>query len=668
MSTWKRQWIRDVLGELEQDYIAEATGAKGIKIKRRHSVIEKQKWARIAMVMVACLFVVMAGVGVRYLFGQSLVQKEKQTTTKKDTKVVSSGVQIPPLKIDLRQNQYFGQGTYFVFQGNVYRNVSAMLVQSDVEFSTHLGKLTGLDSSWEPGDPIPDFCGTAEGNVYSLVIQDYDPNYVLGVVDDNKFKYIYIRSQGILFDSGKQIYGEMLHLSAKEVHRGICEVLDQTSQTGQKKYSESMWEMSTQNVESLMTTLLEGKVKKWDQKEKPQYHYNIELQKRDGVRILLHVTKDGCVFFSEVPEVYIQLPADVYREVVSNNVVDLEDEKFSEDAIRKQAEVVKSTMENMVLEVPDELQTRNVDAKFYFANKGKPYVIYGIKEGGRIRFHKYSLSSDYSRWVIEDLPWSDTLESVWPSEGEVYLEEDSQGNYYAIMTHRRPVGRKKETVIWGYRIDTEKKLSALSIEGVLKDFDNGKEDIKDVKLLNDERLVVYGKKESKFGVCRQKAIQYNVKTGEVLGTIEDVEDRKYLSTDPMDQEHYYLMDASTCCIARKRWDDSIPENLLRCDAMLEGYFTSSVVLNGRGYMVNENGIYAGSVTSRQWDCWKKEWEIYKGCTTKGEIKSWKYEYDLSERFEFMTPLMGTDRTFLMVAKEERCMNPEDNVNERWILY
>ncbi len=681
--------LAEALGVIGDDYIVEATA--DMKWYRK-------TWIRWTTVMAACICFVLGGMLVR----QNAISDKGVSDKPAKNVAVQDGITIPAAEVDRSPGGWLTD--FVIYRGNIYRGsyVIPVTMTSEIPFGEYIGEATDLPNGWSASDGLVELAGNVSGDLYT--VEGYDSTFMIAVKGKtaDERNLVLVRDNNITISSGADLYQERLQL---------VEGIDKVEAFSGMDMADIRvtWDGNESVVAEFVETLNAGEVMKASEMPKEQQEmsaeecYYIIIKKVDGMSFCLVCLPGGYVIYDGMQEVCVKVP-----ERIMNAVLDMDEEivcrknkkNEKETPISKETakptatklpananivspNVVENTEARMILEPPQELYQDNVVAKYYIANEGNPYVIYGVLEKGKCEFKKCSLSQNYE-WVLEPLPGSEALANIWvqytsrqtdPEESnDMFLEADSKGNLY-VVTFEEPMNGKPVL----NRISNKGKRKTMKMDAVLDELADGEKSVIGLTMAGDDTLIFFYPSEVSPIAYHQYdiGIRYRISDQSVPTEPESMHWEEHVAFDPYDSEYYYLMDLESQTMLKRAYGETIPEKVIQCKGIrgemqrrMRLTYTPTV-LAGMGYLATKQGIYRGSIEDEEWKLWVPQKDMY------GVPKS---DVTFSLMFDFAAALQGRDREYMMVTTPEELISWTENgfsvntkgkeaeVMEYWVLY
>lgn len=309
----KKEYIAEVLGEIDDKYIAEAAVSIGkiVKFRWKH-------WMTAASVC-ACLLIAFLSVWALPFLWSDVGKTGMGVQTETNGK----GVTIPEVQVSLSKNneETYNMLPFVIYQGGVYMQNNG-ISQDDMLAGKYLGHATGLIDEWTADDGYIDFAGSVEGEIYS--VDGLDDSFAIALVqhekDGSNRTILLAKNNGITLEKGSDLYEERLHLaenySSVQYQAGYAWYIGNEEE---KKVLDASYEGK---ISALVDALNEGTVMlRKDIEEAPElsedtdWSNNMEFvlyfRLKSGIVIPLYIMQGGYVIYSGMPDVCVKIPENI---------------------------------------------------------------------------------------------------------------------------------------------------------------------------------------------------------------------------------------------------------------------------------------------------------------------------------------------------------------------
>lgn len=293
---------------ISEEVIEEAQTAKP-----RRKAPAWAKWCAAA----ACVCLIVAGVFVWKQPSESFANANENSG---GITVSEDGVTIPPLNVTLSSNDEMNMMAFFIYQGRCY--VQYEWIYEDVDLiGEHLGTAIGLFNEWTPMDGYVELAGSVKGDFYS--VKGFDPAFMLCMREADGAIATYICDNGITLKTGRDLYGEWLHLSESytavqyQTHASWYNSAGQVYQLHDPQSETVTAFLQALNAAAFMPTadipLEEGETNIYDSKE--IYHVYFLLE--NGMTVELRLFEGGYVSFQGLLDVCVQIPGEQFDAITA---------------------------------------------------------------------------------------------------------------------------------------------------------------------------------------------------------------------------------------------------------------------------------------------------------------------------------------------------------------
>lgn len=313
MKEEKKEYIAEVLEEIDDEYIAEAAVSKGqiINFCWKH-------WMTAASVC-ACLLIVALFVWNLPFSSMDVGKTGEDAQTQTDGK----GVTIPEVKVSLSKNSekdhYMCMIPFVIYQGGVYLE-NANIPVDHVPLRDYLGHATGPINEWTPDDGYIDFASSAEGDIYA--VEGLDDSFAVAFIpygeDGDGRSLLLFKDNGITLEKGSDLYEKRIHLAAN-----YDSVQYQTLSAWymEKEKEKKVLDVSYEDeISALVDALNEGAVmlreNVWEAQDMVEVLSNnmefvLYFRLKSGIVIPLYVMRGGYVICSSMSDVCVKIPENI---------------------------------------------------------------------------------------------------------------------------------------------------------------------------------------------------------------------------------------------------------------------------------------------------------------------------------------------------------------------
>lgn len=295
----KKDYIAEILEELDDEYIAEAA-----KISTGNGRFRWRRWMTVAAACV-CLLI---GAAIVWDIFYAPAGKGEITSSEK-------GITIPKAEVSLNKQEGWYSGSNFViYDSNVYQAAKDE-VYDNLQVEDYLGEATGLIDGWTERDGYPDFAGTYKGKLYE--VKGIDPSFAIALEWEEGDKILLIRDNNITLEKGSDLYEERLHLAENYEMVTYCEASEWISED---EWSRQQLDLSNDKYREAMTGLLdalnEGDI--CDSMEIDNdlttvraMNFMLEIRMKNNMKLSLIVMDSGYVVYAGMPGVCVKIPVEV---------------------------------------------------------------------------------------------------------------------------------------------------------------------------------------------------------------------------------------------------------------------------------------------------------------------------------------------------------------------
>lgn len=305
----KKEYIAEVLGEIGDEYIAEAAVSMGRMVKFRW-----KHWMTAAAVC-ACLLIAVLLVWDLPFSPADVGKTGGDVHTGTDGK----GVTIPKMQVNLGKNSEEAPDmlAFVVYQNSVYVQNDG-IIQDSVLLGDCLGHATGMIDEWTPDDGYVEFAGSVEGDIYS--VEGFDDSFAVALLQDEEdgddSMILLVKNNGITLEKGSDLYEKRLHLAGNynyvQYQVGYAWYVEIEKE---KKVLDKSFE---DDISALVDALNEGTVMLredvWKTLELPNdMEFVLYFRLRNNVVIPLYIIKGGYVIYPGMPDVCVKIPENIQK-------------------------------------------------------------------------------------------------------------------------------------------------------------------------------------------------------------------------------------------------------------------------------------------------------------------------------------------------------------------
>lgn len=319
MKEEKKEYIAEVLGEIGDEYIAEAAVSMGRMVKFRW-----KHWMT-AAALCACLLIAVLLVWDLPFSPADVGKTGEDAQTETDGK----GVTIPKMQVNLGKNSEETPDmlAFVVYQNSVYVQNDG-IIQDSVLLGDRLGHATGMIDEWTPDDGYVEFAGSVEGDIYS--VEGFDDSFAVALLQDEEdgddSMILLVKNNGITLEKGSDLYEKRLHLAGNynyvQYQAGYAWYVEIEKE---KKVLDESFE---DKISALVDALNEGTVMLredvWKTLELPNdMEFVLYFRLRNNVVIPLYIMKGGYVIYPGMPDVCVKIPESVqkaFREIPDSSL------------------------------------------------------------------------------------------------------------------------------------------------------------------------------------------------------------------------------------------------------------------------------------------------------------------------------------------------------------
>ncbi len=303
----KNERLLNAMGDIHDGLIENALNGK----QKQKSKLWL-KWGALA----ACLCLVIGGV-----FGGMKLFNHPHDANSFNVTLSDDGVTIPTMDISLSSKASVEADmiAFFIYQGRCYVQYDLVYKDADI-VGEHLGTATGLINEWTPRDGYIDFAGSVKGDFYA--VKGYDPSFMLCMKYATGEVSLYVCNTGITMKYGSELYEERLHLS-ENYDTVQYEGRDSWYQSENERYqiegnSDIIYQFldglnSAEFVPSDSISLADNSSDVFSKME--LYHLYFNMQ--NGTDVHLRLLKDGYVLYQGILDICVQIPDEVYSQLLT---------------------------------------------------------------------------------------------------------------------------------------------------------------------------------------------------------------------------------------------------------------------------------------------------------------------------------------------------------------
>ncbi len=338
----KKDFWAEALGEIRDKYIEEAAGGFARKNAPENGRRYRpwMKWAA-----AACLCLI-AGAGLLWRFGVGYEDDLPDKPSGTGVVMSEDGVTIPGREYDLAslgEDATASMIPFVVYKGRTYEGchrsggVKWEYEENELPVNEYLGEATGLIDEWTKESGYVDFAGSVKGKLYNL--KGYPEDFALALQDSENSWRLMINGGDVTLKKGSELYEDRLSLAGKystvgrqefddwDQGNGNVKTLSASYDEALERFVDELDEAQFRPCETAVSGMEEGedggettesaKMEGTHIREKHDTVCFLYFHKKDGVEVTLRCLEGGYVIYEGMPDVYVQIPGNVFDEVCS---------------------------------------------------------------------------------------------------------------------------------------------------------------------------------------------------------------------------------------------------------------------------------------------------------------------------------------------------------------